>query len=357
MTAFVYRAIRARQSPSHEVLTFPARVGEILAFAEIDRAGRSDGGKLKGFQRPQIASHVKEIREYLKFEDAVLPNPIVVAFISGVSVKVLDDSLVELRIERAKEKHGYVVDGQQRLSALSGLPDKDFEVFVSALICRSYDELRRQFVLINNTRPLPKALIYELLPSITELPERLSSRSTAAALTERLNYDHASSLRGLIFQHTNPSGVIRDTAIQKVIMTSAADGALREVMGAEDAPERAFQLISDFYGAVRDAFPAEWEGHTPKTSRLIHGAGIRAMGYVMDLLWERNVARSRTAFREGLDCLVGNAAWTKGAWRFGPDEVVPWKEVQNVDRQILKLAHHLVGMVKRSRNGGAARRR
>src|SRR5258706_6810630 len=346
MTAFVYRGVRARQSPSHEVLTFPARVGEILAFAEIDRAGRSDGGRLKGFQRPQIASHVKEIREYLKFEDAVLPNPIVVAFISGVSVKVLDDCFVELRIERGKEKHGYVVDGQQRLTALSGLPDKDFEVFVSALICRSYDELRRQFVLINNTRPLPKALIYELLPSITELPERLSSRSTAATLTERLNYDHASSLRGLIFQHTNPSGVIRDTAIQKVIMTSAADGALREVMGAEDAPERAFQLISDFYGAVRDAFPFEWEVHTPQTSRLVHGAGIRAMGYVMDLLWERNAARSRTAFREGLDCLVGNTAWTKCAWRFGSDEVVPWKEVQNVDRQILKLAHHLVGMVK-----------
>jgi DGQHR domain-containing protein len=353
VTIFKYRGVRARQSPVHEVITFPARVAEIRAFAEIDRAGRTEDGKLRGFQRPQIASHVKEIREYLTYKDAVLPNPIVVAFIGSVSVKTIEHEVVELSIDSSKEKPGYVVDGQQRLTALSGLPDKDFEVFVSALICSSYDELRRQFVLINNTRPLPKALIYELLPTVTELPERLSARSAAAVLTERLNYDTASSLKGLIYQHTNPAGVIRDTAIQKVIMTSAADGALRDVMAGTNASESAFELVSDFYGAVKDTFHSEWEGHTPRTSRLIHGAGIRSLGYVMDLLWERNGARSRTAFAEGLGCLKGRTAWTRGVWRFGVDEVLPWNEVQNVDRQIIKLAHHLVGIVKRSKGNGS----
>jgi hypothetical protein len=194
---------------------------------------------------------------------------------------------------------------------------------------------------------LPKALIYELLPNVSDLPEQFASRSFAAALTERLNFKD-SSLKGMIYQHTNPTGVIRDTAIQKVIMMSAENGALREIALLPDAPERAFKVISDYYEAVKETFPGDWKGHTPKTSRLVHGAGIRAMGYVMDLLWERNGARNEVAFREGLKCLVGHTAWTRGSWKFAENEIVPWNAIQNVDKQINGLAHYLVNVVRRS---------
>ncbi len=133
------------------------------------------------------------------------------------------------------------MDGQQRLVALSALPDKGFRVFVSLLVCSDPQELRRQFVLINSTRPLPKALIHELLPEIDNLSERLSLRAGAAELTERLNHDERSSLRRQIYQHTNPTGTIKDTAIQRVIMSSTSDGALRELQGQENANERLVQ--------------------------------------------------------------------------------------------------------------------
>ena len=347
MTVYVYRAIKASQSATHQVLSFPAKASDITSFAEVHRAGRGEDGQLKGFQRPQIANHVKEIRRYLSLRDAVLPNPIVVAFIGKVRIKELDSPFVEVSIDASEGKPGFVVDGQQRLTALSGLPEKQFEVFVSALICESYEELRKQFIYINNTRPLPKGLIYELLPSVSDLPERLASRSFAASLTERLNFGDASSLKGQIRQHTNPSGHIGDTAIQKVIMTSGSDGALREVATMTNAPAKAFEVVSDFYGAVQNTFKSDWEGHTPRTSRLVHGAGIRAMGYVMDLLWERNNARTRTAFEEGLQCLKGHTAWTSGNWKFGPNEILPWNGIQNVDKQIMTLAHYLVGVARR----------
>jgi DGQHR domain-containing protein len=345
---FVYRAVQARQSASHRVLTFAARAQDILAFAEIDRVRRDNGGALKGFQRPQIAAHIREIRDYLSYKDSVLPNSVVIAFTDRVEVSDIGKGLVEIQIDATRGKPGLVVDGQQRLTALAALPEKEFEVFVSVLICPNHDELRRQFVLINNTRPLPKALIYELLPSVEGLPERLSSRSSAASLAARLNYDSASSLKGLIYQHTNPTGVIRDTAIQKVIMASASDGAIRQLSVEPNSSELAFELLSAFYGAVQDVFSDEWHHQTPKTSRLVHGAGIIAMGYVMELLHSRQGARSRADFREGLKCLVGRTAWTKGAWRFGAEEVVPWNAVQNVPRQIMALAHYLVGIVKKS---------
>lgn len=353
MNKLTFRAIRARQSESHEVLTFAAKAGEIKRFADIDHAGRTEDGTLKGFQRPQIASHIKDIRHYLSHKDAVLPNPIVVAFTRGVRVTDVESPFVELEID-ITDIPGFVVDGQQRLNALYGLPDKDFEIFVSAVICQNYEELRRQFILINNTRPLPKALIYELLPSVSNLPEQFASRSFAAALTEKLNFNK-SSLQGQIYQHTNPTGRIRDTAIQKVIMTSAENGALREIAAQPEAADEAFRIISDYYEAVKRTFPNDWEGHTPKTSRLIHGAGIRAMGYVMDLLWDRNKARNRPAFEEGLQCLKGRTAWTSGSWRFGESEIVPWNAIQNVDKQINGLAHYLVNVVRRTEKPAGAR--
>jgi DGQHR domain-containing protein len=351
---WTYRAVVAQQSTKHTCLTIAASARDILSWAQIERVGRSGDGSLRGFQRPQIASHIKEIRDYLGQPDAVLPNPIVVAFVGGVRVTQEADGTATITIHPASHGLGFVVDGQQRLTALSGLPDKDFQVFVSVLVCGDYEELRRQFVLINSTRPLPKALIYELLPGVDRLPQRLSSRSAAAELTERLNYDKSSALRKQIYQHTNPSGIIRDTAIQRVIMNSVSDGALRDFKGRDDEFDLAFNLISDFYGAVQQVFPEDWNGHSPKTSRLVHGAGIVAMGYVMELLYARDGARDLASFRRGLSVLKGRTAWTHGSWKFSDSEIVPWNMVQNVQRQIIALAQYLVTLVKRSAVSAAA---
>jgi len=343
---FTFLGVRARQSPTHEVISIAARARDVLQFSRIDRAGRTSDGALKGFQRPQIATHIGEIRDYLRTEDAVLPNPIVVAFIDSVQVTHKVDGVVQVTIQVEGEPPGFVVDGQQRLTALSGLPDKDFEIFVSVLVCQDIEELRRQFVLINSTRPLPKSLIYELLPGVKGLPKRLTNRSFAAMLTERLNFDCDSSLRGLIFQHTNPAGVIRDTALQRVIMQSASDGAIREFPRDEQFG-RGFDLVSEFFTAVQKVFPEDWVGHNPKTSRLVHGAGIVAMGFVMETVAARFGARTATEFAEGLRPLIGHTAWTSGYWQFSESERVPWNAIENTPRQIMTLSQHLVGILRR----------
>lgn len=343
-----YTAIMAKQSTQHKVLSFAAKAKDVLRFAVIDRVGRSKEGQLSGFQRPQIASHINEIRDYLRQDNAVLPNPIVVAFVDGVEIKEINDQVSEITIDLTSGPPGSIVDGQQRITAIAGLPDKDFEIFVSVLVCSDYDELRRQFVLINNTRPLPKALIYELLPTVKGLPSRLESRSMAASLTARLNYDEASSLKGQIFQHTNPAGFIRDTSIQRVIMNSLSDGALREFGTGEEGVERGFLFISNYYAAVQATFPDDWKEQTPRTSRLVHGAGIVGLGYVMEVLHARDGACDIKSFQKGLIPLVGVSAWRDGYWEFGPNDRRSWDSIQNVSRDIMQLAHHLVGIVKRS---------
>ena len=166
MTIYRYKAVRARQASGHDVFVFAAPSRDVLNFAAIERVGRRDDGQLKGFQRHQIASHIKEIRDYLARDDALLPNAVIVAFIDSVKVKDRGHGVVDVEIDASEGKLGFVVDGQQRLTALSGIDKPGFEVFVSALVCKDYNELRQQFVLINNTRPLPKSLIYELRSQI-----------------------------------------------------------------------------------------------------------------------------------------------------------------------------------------------
>ena len=215
--------------------------------------------------------------------------------------------------------------------------------------------MRRQFVLINNTRPLPKTLIYELLPTVEGgLPKRLSDRTIAADLTARLNYDLASSLRGQINQHTNPSGVLSDIAVQKVILNSLSDGALRQLASRHRGLDDCTRLISDFYAAVQYVFADAWTDRTPRTSRLVHGAGIVAMGYVMEELHRRG-SDSRDEFRRSLGSLVGRTAWTAGEWDFGGDDRRHWKAIQNTNRDIVTLAQHLVGIVRADARARQAR--
>lgn len=348
MTIYRYKAVRARQASGHDVFVFAAPSRDVLSFAAIERVGRKDDGQLKGFQRHQIASHIKEIRDYLAREDALLPNAVIVAFIDGVKIKDRGHSVVDVEIDASEGKLGFVVDGQQRLTALSGIDKPGFEVFVSALVCKDYNELRQQFVLINNTRPLPKSLIYELLPNVEGLPERFTSRKFSARIVDRLNFTKGSSLYGEIRQHTNPGGMISDTAMQKFIMNSASDGAIREMFQLEDREDQAFQLVNEFFCAVRDVFGPEWTGMTPRLSRLRHGAGIVAMGFVMDQLYSSEDAIKRHQFERGLRLLQPHTAWTSGQWQLETYDHRPWNGIQNTPSDIDLLTRYLVSSLKRA---------
>jgi len=91
-----FNTVCAQQSDEHIVLSFAATAADVLRFATIDRIGRDAQGELSGFQRPQVAAHIREIRDDLEKPNSVLPNPIVVAFTDGVRVEPLDGGLARL---------------------------------------------------------------------------------------------------------------------------------------------------------------------------------------------------------------------------------------------------------------------
>lgn len=341
-----FKGVRAQQASGHDVFSFAATPNDILKFSEIERVGRNEDGQLKGFQRHQVASHIRDIRDYLQRDDALLPNAIILAFLEKVTIIDLDDGVVEIVIDASELKPGFVVDGQQRLSALSTMEKPGFQVFVSALICKDYNELRQQFVLVNNTRPLPKSLIYELLPTVDGLPERFTSRKFAARIIDLLNFLPNSSLFGEIKQHTNPRGVLSDTAMQKFVMNSANDGAIRSFMKFDDFEGRSIELINNFFHAVRVVFRSEWEGLAPRNSRLKHGAGLVSLSFVMELLYSNQGTTSKEDFIKGLRLLKPHTAWTSGEWQISETDRRPWNGIQNTPTDIGLLTKYLTEKLK-----------
>lgn len=73
-------ALRVRQGAARTLYTF-AVDGKLLAsFATVSRIRRDDDRTIFGYQRPEVLSHIAEIRRYLESSNPMLPNAIVVAF-------------------------------------------------------------------------------------------------------------------------------------------------------------------------------------------------------------------------------------------------------------------------------------
>jgi DGQHR domain-containing protein len=352
-----FDVVSPTQGEGASVACFVAPAATIGAIARIERAGRNDEKQFIGFQRPQIAKHIRQIRDYLESPSAMLLNPIIVGFNEGATLKRKSDGTGVLTVDLRKGPPGMIVDGQQRFTALSEINNSSFQVPVTAFICSDLPELLRQFVLINNVRPLPKTLIFELLRLIPDMIAHASVDVLAEMVIEALSYQRGSPLNGLIHRYTNPSGVINAGAIRKVFRSSLSDGALRLYAGDPvQVVEEGTTLIGEFFHAVRHVFRTDWDGHTSKTSRLVHGAGIVALGYLMEQIHVVTGARTRAAFADGLRHLVGKTAWTSGVWVFG-HETRSWNSLQNVSADIRTLSLYLTAQFSRGIRESKPRKR
>jgi len=346
-TELTFPAIAPRQGSGAQVAVFRANAETIGRIARIERAGRGEGNQLRGFQRGQAAGHVRNIRTYLGSDDAILPNAIIVGFTGGARLTT-NAGQSTLTVDVGEGAPGFIVDGQQRFTALHELNNPDFEVIVSAFICDSTTDLVRQFILINSVKPLPKSLVFELMRVVPELNGRVSTTVLGELIIETLNYDESSPLYRRINRFTNPEGKIKDAAIRKLVGNAVSDGFLRAYSrDAASAAEHGFRVFSEFFHAVADVFPKAWHGQTPSTSKLVSRIGIVAMGFVLEYLYEAKGARTRKQFAAGLKPLVGHTAWTEGYWRLAGEKRT-WNSLQNVSRDDNNLAHYLIGIVKRA---------
>ena len=72
-------AIQVEQTPGRFLYSFAVDGKLIPSFAVVSRLHRTDGD-LGGYQRPEVISHIGEIRDYLNSDRPMIPNAIVIAF-------------------------------------------------------------------------------------------------------------------------------------------------------------------------------------------------------------------------------------------------------------------------------------
>lgn len=343
---------------SHQLYSF-AVDGKVLSqFASVSRVRRDDAEGLTGYQRPEVLSHISGIRKYIESEDAMLPNAIVVAFDSSVAFEPVRSGvdagysrLGLLTIPLADPETddlpaGWIVDGQQRAAAIRNANVENFPICVTAFITEDSAEQRSQFILVNSTKPLPKSLIYELLPTTdAKLPEALERRRLPAYLLERLNFNPDSPFAGKVQMPTAPMGTIKDNSVLKMLESSISDGALCRFRGmGSDGHEMMLETLGNYWSAVAAVFPEAWS-LPPRRSRLIHGAGIVSMGFVMDAIDERTRGPEITqlnVFESDLRQLAPVCHWTAGQWDFGHSLIRAWDDLQNTPRDVQLLANHLL---------------
>ena len=155
------------------------------------------------------------------------------------------------------------------------------------------------------------------------------------------------------------TGVIKDTSMLKMLEASITDGALYRfrdpVTGGGDT-EAMLELLFDFWEAVASVWPDAW-GLPPRKSRLSHGAGIAALGYLLDAIVDRRADGRRDArldaFAADLRLIAPHCHWTSGTWDFG----MKWDEIQVVPAHITALTDFLlVRLPSRSRPARATAR-
>jgi len=356
------RALRTIQAQNTTVYSFFCAGEDILKIADISRIYRAETEKLEGFQRKEIKSHVNSIIEYLDQGNVLFPNSIILAFSGGVQFSrsrgadptgvsdIAESGTLCVPLRGEGERVAWIVDGQQRSIALTRSKNSGIPVPVVAFVAPDLETQRSQFILVNKAKPLSTRLINELLPEVdTHLPKDLSVKKIPSELCNLLNTDPCSPFYRLIqresLKQTEYDGVVNDTAIMEVIKKSLSNplGALApyKAWGSDPADTtRMYQTLLVFWKMVKEVFPEAW-GASPAQSRLMHGAGIKAMGMLMDRMMSRMQIGTDTTrgIKSALQGIAPYCAWTEGRWEgLG----MKWNQVQNVPSHVKNLSDYLI---------------
>lgn len=355
----IVRALRTTQGSGIDVFAFFLFGSDVTRVADISRVERDEGDELKGFQRSEIKSHVKSIVDYLNSDKVLFPNAIILALGNEVEFRQSRGPIPKNMVEVAQSGNltipvlpegrrvAWIVDGQQRSLALAKSRNNQIPVPVIAFISPDIETQREQFILVNKAKPLPTRLINELLPEVDVLlPRDLASRKLPSELCNVLNRDPNSPFHKLIRRESvsnNQQGVVVDSAILDSIKRNLRPpmGALSQYKGTTETDTKAmYKTLVVYWSAVREAFPDAW-GRAPSTSRLMHSAGIKAMGALMDQIMLRadSTSKPEQEIRDSLARIAPYCRWTSGVW-----EGLNWRwnEIQSTTQHISRLSEHLI---------------
>lgn len=374
----VVPALRVSQSKGKVIFQYSIDGKQIPRFAAVARIRRDEDQAIAGYQRTEVSAHITSIRKYIESLSPMIPNSIVIAFKeeprfepfpdTGISLDVQVGRLFIPALRSADEKGeviGWIVDGQQRCAAIRSAKVDRFPIPITSFVAETESEQREQFILVNSAKPLAKGLIFELLPSTeTLLPVGLARKRLAATVLAALNSTEGGPFFRKIQTPTNPEGTIKDNTILRMLDHSILDGVLYNFRDPETGTGdvgKMTEVISNFFGAVRDLFPDDWE-KKPRQSRLVHGVGIVSLGFLMDEIAgqrPKGEIPEQGFFKSEVEGLVPYCHWSSGQWELPNVDrrkkehsdgvgfrLVEWNELQNTTRDLSILTSYILDLYR-----------
>jgi DGQHR domain-containing protein len=356
---------------------------------ELARIDRLDALAGTGNQRNEIRAHVEKIRSGIAAGTHV-PNPVLLVFIdattqqieyeeevadeipaSFVVIRALEqfqDSydteastaqrcrIVEIQIpwRRAAfddEKSVLLVDGQQRTAALSLVPLDTIpfvDLGVSAVVAAE-EEAKRVFQVANETVKISTDFSKALLASMEDAPGYLRDEQLTAEIVRRLALENRDSpFFGIVkYPGAKASGNIIVYNSLFGLVSAFRKGLPDDI---SDDVDMLTSVICNSFSCVRSVWPDAW-GLKPSVSKLMHGAGLRAISQVVidklqNYLSDGNMVEDQIIWEKleaSLSRLAARIAWTdseaaagtqtqKRVWR----EQISGKQNTNQDITTLK---------------------
>ncbi len=290
---------------------FPCNGRIIRAIAKVDRLDAIAG---TGNQRNEVTKHVAQIAEGIKGGTQV-PNSILLvidetrvseeddapeSFVrvtpldAWVEITVPDDSTRIAQTTRTveldfpfrlaafdEEKPALLVDGQQRTAALALIDVDDVPNFVLSVnaVRADQEQAKRVFQVANTTVKISTEFSRALMAAMSDTPDYLRSEQARAQAVKMLGLeDKDSPFYGLV-QHPGTQRTPRPPIAYNSMFHVVTAFAKSALPIDEDAAVLA-ATVKKAFQIVKDAWPLAW-GKKPSESRLMHGAGLRAIGQLL----------------------------------------------------------------------------
>jgi len=204
-------------------------------------------------QRLVDVRRAKKIGEYIKQDNAVLPNAIVVSLTDEVEVRKTGKKGVEtLHFPSEEGKFAYILDGQHRLEGFKYSDGRAFDLPVVALHGAD-DSLRGKVFADINSKQVPVSDV-NLLSLYYQIKDATADETAVMDVLIPLNGDQNSPLRGKIKMMDQDKGTwIKNSAMNRLISPHLEGG----VLAGKNSAQRT-QIFKNYFSAIKATWPEAW---------------------------------------------------------------------------------------------------
>lgn len=249
MAGFAINAVVLKQQ-GQKLFCFGMNSAEMKRISYVTPRSADDPEEV---QRIVNVKRAKEIGEYIKKANSLLPNSIVVSFTSEVSVRDSGTAgVVVLEFPQNEGKYAYILDGQHRLEGFKHSDGIEYDLPVVA-IHNADDSLRGKIFADINSKQKAVSDTH-LLSLYYQIKEMSADETPVMDVIVALNEDANSPVHNRIKMLEKDKGWVKNTAFKKWLSPHLTAGG---VLSSKNIAERT-KIVKEYLEAIRLLWPYAW---------------------------------------------------------------------------------------------------